>query len=112
MTIDNRRMLALFMDGVICTGPLLHYIYEFYEWILPTHDKDIIRTDGEKDTLAGTNDLGEEDNEQEQTHGSPYSCIIRQLRNDICVHNTVDTIHRCRRIEIYNTIRWHYRIEE
>lgn len=57
MTIDKRRMLALFMDGVICTGPLLHYIYEFYEWILPTHDKDIMGTDGEKDTLAEANDL-------------------------------------------------------
>lgn len=37
--IDTRRMLAMFIDGIACTGPLLHYVYETYEWILPTHDK-------------------------------------------------------------------------
>ena len=39
-TLDKRRMLAMFMDGLMCTGPLLHYIYEMYEYILPTHESD------------------------------------------------------------------------
>ncbi|KAL9182812.1 hypothetical protein ACHAXT_004091 [Thalassiosira profunda] len=34
--LDKRRLVAMFVDGLICTGPLLHYIYEMYERILPT----------------------------------------------------------------------------
>ncbi|KAL7527864.1 hypothetical protein ACHAXR_002171 [Thalassiosira sp. AJA248-18] len=36
--LDKRRMMALFIDGMVITGPLLHYVYEFYERVLPTHD--------------------------------------------------------------------------
>jgi len=38
--LDKRRMMAMFFDGLMFTGPLLHYVYELYEWILPTHDKE------------------------------------------------------------------------
>jgi hypothetical protein len=37
ISLDRQRMIAMFVDGLICTGPLLHYVYEMYEWILPTH---------------------------------------------------------------------------
>ncbi|KAL3773439.1 hypothetical protein ACHAW5_002616 [Stephanodiscus triporus] len=45
-TLDRQRVLAMFMDGLVCTGPMLHYVYEIYEWILPTHG----------DTEEGQND--------------------------------------------------------
>ncbi|KAL7473782.1 hypothetical protein ACHAXS_014460 [Conticribra weissflogii] len=32
---DKRRMFAMYCDGFLCTGPILHYVYEFYEKILP-----------------------------------------------------------------------------
>jgi hypothetical protein len=34
--LDKQRMVAMFIDGLVCTGPLLHYVYEFYEYVLPT----------------------------------------------------------------------------
>ena len=40
--LDKRRMMAMFIDGLVCTGPLLHYVYECYEWMLPTHDNNVI----------------------------------------------------------------------
>lgn len=36
LRLDNQRMVAMFIDGLVCTGPLLHYVYEFYEYVLPT----------------------------------------------------------------------------
>jgi len=54
--LDKRRMMAMFLDGLMFTGPLLHYVYELYEWILPTHDKviedGIAQTDKEKSSSA------------------------------------------------------------
>lgn len=38
-TLDRRRMVAMFADGLMCMGPMLHYVYELYERILPTRDK-------------------------------------------------------------------------
>ena len=51
--LDKRRMLAMFIDGLVCTGPLLHYVYEFYEWILPTHDNNVIVDTKDGDTSSG-----------------------------------------------------------
>jgi len=31
LKLDKRRMIALFIDGLIVEGSLLHYVYEFYE---------------------------------------------------------------------------------
>lgn len=54
--LDKRRMMAMFIDGLMFTGPLLHYVYELYEWVLPSHDKDednsISQTDKEKSSSA------------------------------------------------------------
>lgn len=36
---DKRRMFAMYCDGFFCTGPILHYVYEFYEKILPIEDE-------------------------------------------------------------------------
>ena len=36
LQLDKQRMVAMFIDGLVCTGPLLHYVYEFYEYVLPT----------------------------------------------------------------------------
>lgn len=36
--LDKRRMMAMFCDGFLCTGPLLHFVYEFYERIVPIHE--------------------------------------------------------------------------
>ena len=36
-TLDKQRTLAMFCDGLF-TGPLLHYIYELYEALLPLPD--------------------------------------------------------------------------
>lgn len=33
--LDKQRMLAMFFDGLLTTGPLLHFVYEMYERILP-----------------------------------------------------------------------------
>jgi hypothetical protein len=33
--LDKRRMLAMFSDGALTTGPLLHFVYAWYESILP-----------------------------------------------------------------------------
>mmetsp|Transcript_29175 Transcript_29175/g.53812 ORF Transcript_29175/g.53812 Transcript_29175/m.53812 type:complete len:203 (-) Transcript_29175:180-788(-) len=45
LILDKRRMMAMFVDGFACTGPLLHYVYEFYEWVIPTHDGDTTNTE-------------------------------------------------------------------
>lgn len=37
---DTRRLMAMTIDGCVTTGPLLHYVYELYEWVLPTEDDD------------------------------------------------------------------------
>ncbi|KAL7550102.1 hypothetical protein ACHAWF_013333 [Thalassiosira exigua] len=37
MSFDKQRLMAMFFDGLLCTGPLLHYVYELYERIVPTH---------------------------------------------------------------------------
>ena len=36
LQLDKQRMVAMFIDGLVCTGPLLHYVYELYEYVLPT----------------------------------------------------------------------------
>ena len=33
--VDKLRMMAFFVDGTLCTGPLLHYVYELYEHVYP-----------------------------------------------------------------------------
>jgi protein Mpv17 len=33
--LDKQRMLAMFCDGALTTGPLLHFVYAFYESVLP-----------------------------------------------------------------------------
>ena len=38
--LDKRRMLAMFSDGALTTGPLLHYVYAWYERILPIPEID------------------------------------------------------------------------
>jgi hypothetical protein len=38
-TLDKRRTLAMFGDGLF-TGPLLHFIFEMYERLLPLPDED------------------------------------------------------------------------
>lgn len=38
--LDKRRMLAMFSDGALTTGPLLHFIYAWYESILPIPEID------------------------------------------------------------------------
>jgi hypothetical protein len=39
-SLDKRRMMAMFCDGALCTGPLLHFAYELYEKVYPIYDKD------------------------------------------------------------------------
>ena len=34
-TLDTLRLLAMFIEGVCYSGPLLHYVFEFYECIFP-----------------------------------------------------------------------------
>mmetsp|Transcript_41364 Transcript_41364/g.86833 ORF Transcript_41364/g.86833 Transcript_41364/m.86833 type:complete len:299 (+) Transcript_41364:261-1157(+) len=55
LALDKRRMMAMFVDGFFCTGPLLHYVYELYEWVLPTHD------DGMPDTKIEENRADDSD---------------------------------------------------
>jgi hypothetical protein len=38
--LDKLRMIAMFADGTLCTGPLLHYAYELYEKVWPIYDSD------------------------------------------------------------------------
>lgn len=38
--LDKRRMLAMFSDGALTTGPLLHFVYAWYESILPIPEID------------------------------------------------------------------------
>jgi len=40
--LDKRRMLAMFFDGALTTGPLLHYVYAWYERILPIPEVDAL----------------------------------------------------------------------
>lgn len=35
--LDKQRLVAMFLEGLLCTGPLLHFVYEMYERVLPTH---------------------------------------------------------------------------
>lgn len=32
---DGRRIFAMFADGFICTGPIMHYAYNMYESVVP-----------------------------------------------------------------------------
>mmetsp|Transcript_21558 Transcript_21558/g.46891 ORF Transcript_21558/g.46891 Transcript_21558/m.46891 type:complete len:319 (-) Transcript_21558:39-995(-) len=55
--LDKRRMMAMFADGLVCTGPLLHFVYKFYEWVLPTssHVKSMnIMDDDQTDNSSAT----------------------------------------------------------
>ncbi|KAL7517646.1 hypothetical protein ACHAWX_002553 [Stephanocyclus meneghinianus] len=38
--LDKQRMIAMFCDGALTTGPLLHFVYAFYESILPIPEVD------------------------------------------------------------------------
>jgi protein Mpv17 len=38
--LDKRRMLAMFSDGALTTGPLLHFVYAWYESVLPIPEID------------------------------------------------------------------------
>ena len=45
--IDKQRLVAMFLEGLLCTGPLLHFVYELYERVLPTHG--VVNENGEID---------------------------------------------------------------
>ncbi|KAL3760594.1 hypothetical protein ACHAWU_006545 [Discostella pseudostelligera] len=45
--LDKQRLVAMFCEGFLCTGPLLHFVYELYERVLPTHA--VVNEDGEID---------------------------------------------------------------
>ncbi|KAL7517458.1 hypothetical protein ACHAWX_002377 [Stephanocyclus meneghinianus] len=34
---DNRRIFAMFIEGSCVSGPMLHFVFEFYEYICPIH---------------------------------------------------------------------------
>jgi hypothetical protein len=36
--LDKLRMVAMFCDGTLCTGPMLHFAYELYEKVWPICD--------------------------------------------------------------------------
>ena len=35
--LDERRIIAMFIEGLCFSGPLLHFVFEFYEYIFPIH---------------------------------------------------------------------------
>ncbi len=45
--LDKQRLVAMFLEGLLCTGPLLHFVYELYERVLPTHA--VVNDNGEID---------------------------------------------------------------
>jgi hypothetical protein len=34
---DRRRIFAMFIEGSCVSGPMLHFVFEFYEYIMPIH---------------------------------------------------------------------------
>ena len=52
--LDKRRMVAMFSDGALTTGPLLHFVYEWCESILPIPeiDESSIQSPQEKRTAV------------------------------------------------------------
>ncbi|KAL7475953.1 hypothetical protein ACHAW6_001844 [Cyclotella cf. meneghiniana] len=38
--LDNRRIFAMFIEGSCVSGPLLHFAFQFYEYIFPVHCTD------------------------------------------------------------------------
>lgn len=62
---DRRRIFAMFVEGTFVSGPMLHFVFEFYEYIIPIHcqcehndvnllDNDISEFSGDIDTGAQT----------------------------------------------------------
>ena len=49
-TLNKQRTLAMFCDGLF-TGPLLHYIFEFYDTLLPLPDEDLSNSTTKKNSL-------------------------------------------------------------
>ncbi len=39
-SLDKLRIIAFFVDGTFCTGPLLHYVYKLYEHVYPINGGD------------------------------------------------------------------------
>jgi hypothetical protein len=37
---DRRRIFAMFVEGTFVSGPMLHFVFEFYEYIFPIHCMD------------------------------------------------------------------------
>ena len=61
---DRRRIFAMFIEGTFVSGPMLHFVFELYEYIIPIHcecehndanllDNDISEFDGDVDAGAG-----------------------------------------------------------
>ena len=64
---DKLRMLAMFLEGFCYSGPLLHYVFEFYEYIFPIQCVE--------DTTAGCNN----------NNNSGFDC----LGDDITVNSSI-----------------------
>jgi hypothetical protein len=74
-------MVAMFVDGLVCTGPLLHYVYELYEYVLPTggggHGGSNTCEDGGGNLLpTGTNNNNDNGNNK---RGPMFAALVQVL---------------------------------
>lgn len=79
LQLDKRRMVAMFVDGLVCTGPLLHYVYELYEYVLPTggggHGGNVSE-DGGSNLPTGANNNDDDSNNK---RGPMFAALVQVL---------------------------------
>jgi hypothetical protein len=73
---DNRRIFAMFIEGSCVSGPMLHFVFEFYEYIFPIHCIDeCVHKDQD---LKSTGSFAEEEVNPEIPSDQTYEVSKRQ----------------------------------
>jgi hypothetical protein len=73
---DRRRIFAMFIEGCCVSGPMLHFVFEFYEYVMPIHCIDEC-VHKENESLMD-NDLSVPENELDAAYDHEYHVSKRQ----------------------------------
>lgn len=73
---DRRRIFAMFIEGSCVSGPMLHFVFEFYEYVIPIHCVDECMHK-ENESLMN-NDLSLPDDELDTKNELEYAVSKRQ----------------------------------
>lgn len=77
--LDKQRMVAMFIDGLVCTGPLLHYVYEFYEYVLPTGGGGGQGGPSAEDSGSSNLPISTNNNDNSSKRGPMFAALVQVL---------------------------------